>query len=40
MTVQPNVTINALGIDDGTQDQFQRTFARYTDSNTGLRGRG
>ena len=40
MMAQPNVTINALGIDDGTQDQFQRTFARYTDSNTGLRGRG
>jgi len=40
MMAQPSVTINALGIDDGTQDQFQRTFARYTDSNTGLRGRG
>ena len=39
MMAQPSVTINALGIDDGTQDQFQRTFARYTDSNTGLRGR-
>ena len=39
MMGQPSVTINALGIDDGTQDQFQRTFARYTDSNTGLRGR-
>ena len=35
----PNLTINALGIDDGTQDQFQRRFARYTDPNTGLRGR-
>ena len=35
----PSLTINALGIDDGTQDQFQRRFARYTDPNTGLRGR-
>lgn len=35
----PNLTINALGIDDGTQDQFQRRFSRYIDPNTGLRGR-
>ncbi len=35
----PSLTINALGVDDGSQDQFQRRFARYTDPNTGLRGR-
>ena len=39
MMGQSSLTINALGIDDGTQDQFQRRFARYTDPNTGLRGR-
>jgi hypothetical protein len=39
MMGSPSLTINALGIDDGTQDQFQRRFARYTDPTTGLRGR-
>ena len=39
MMGQSSLTINALGIDDGTQDQFQRRFARYTDPVTGLRGR-
>ena len=39
MMGQSSLTINALGIDDGTQDQFQRRFARYTDPTTGLRGR-
>lgn len=39
MMTAPSLTINALGIDDGTQDQFQRRFARYTDPTTGLRGR-
>jgi hypothetical protein len=36
---QASVVVNALGVDDGTQDAFLRRFAQFTDPDTGLRGR-